>query len=74
MNPLTGILTPAVRRYVYAAYALVGIVLGAIQVAYGVTEPQWLTVSLAVYAFLGTALGLTAASNTPSPERTDGDA
>ena len=69
MNPLTGILPAKARKYVYAVYALVGVALGAIQVGYGVTEPQWLTVSLAVYAFLGAALGLTAASNVPSPER-----
>jgi hypothetical protein len=74
VNPLTGIVSPAVRRYIYAAYALVGVALGATQVAYssGTSgQPEWLTVALAVYAFVGTALGLTAASNTPSPERQD---
>lgn len=29
-------------------------------------QPDWLTVTLAVYAFLGTALGFTAAGNTPT--------
>ena len=28
-------------------------------------QPTWLTVSLSVFAFLGAAFGLTAATNTP---------
>jgi len=66
---LTDILTPAHRKLVYAVYALLGVVVGAIQVAYVAAEagqPVWLNVSLAVYGFLGTALGLTAAANTPT--------
>ena len=72
MNPLTGIVSPTVRRYIYAAYALLGVALGACQVA-GVVYLFWAdtTVWLNVYAYVGTALGLTAASNTPSPERQD---
>jgi hypothetical protein len=68
---LTDILPAAARKKVYAIYALVGVVLGALQVAYLniAGQPQWLTVALAVYGFLGTALGATAASNTPAVKR-----
>lgn len=60
---------PQIRKPLYALYALLGIVVGAIQVAYVAADagqPTWLTVSLAVYGFVGTAFGLTAASNTPA--------
>lgn len=66
---LTDILTPDHRKVVYAVYAFVGVVTGAVQVAYTAAEagqPMWLTVTLAVYAFFGTALGATAAANTPT--------
>lgn len=65
---LNDILTPTIRRVIYAVYAIVGLVLGAVQV--GVTavpdgaQPAWLTVALAVYAFVGTGLGFTASANT----------
>lgn len=62
---LTDILPANARKTLYAVYALVGVVLGAIQVAYLNIDgqPEWLTVALAVFGFLGTALGATAASN-----------
>ena len=66
---LHDILTPEVRKPIYAIYALLGLVIGATQVAYSAAEagqPTWLTVTLAVFAFVGTALGFTAASNTPT--------
>lgn len=68
---LTDILPAATRKRVYAVYALVGVVLGAVQVAYLnlAGQPQWLTVALAVYGFLGTALGVTAAANTDTQRR-----
>ncbi len=59
---------PQVRRALYTTYAVLGVIIGAVQVAYtsgGSVQPTWLTVTLAVFGFLGTALGLTAASNTP---------
>lgn len=68
---LTDILPPAQRRIAYVVFALLGVAVGAIQVGYGAAEtsqPTWLTVALAVYAFLGGALGMTAASNTPTPQ------
>lgn len=61
---------PSVRGPLYALFALVGLVLGAIQIAFSAAEagrPVWLTVALAVYPFVGAGIGFTAASNTPSP-------
>lgn len=63
MNPLTDILSPSLRKYLYAAYALAGVVLGGLQVGYGSEGPGWLDVALRVFAYLGIALGATAASN-----------
>lgn len=68
MNPLTDILSPTLRKYLYSVYALVGVVLGGLQVGYGSEGPGWLDVALRVFAYLGIALGATAASNvTPAP-------
>lgn len=56
---------PALRRKVYSAYAIVGFLLGATQVAVStaqLAQPVVLTVAMAVYTFAGTALGLTARS------------
>lgn len=66
MNPLT--LIPAKwRKAFYATYAALGIGFGATQVGYATlpdaNQPTWLLVSLGVYAYVGTALGITAASN-----------
>lgn len=65
-NPLVNFLTPNLRQGIYVVYALIGLVLGAIQVGLSAAaqgQPTWLTVALAVFAFIGTALGATAASN-----------
>lgn len=54
------------RKPMYLSYALVGVALGAVQVGVGAAEagqPLWLTVSLAVYAFLGGAFGFVAGAN-----------
>lgn len=70
MTALTDVLTPATRKAVYAVYAALGVLLGAVQVGFAAAEagqPVWLTVALAVFAFIGGALGLTAAANTPKP-------
>jgi protein-S-isoprenylcysteine O-methyltransferase Ste14 len=56
------------RRWIYAAYAIIGVIIGATQVGFAAAElaqPVWLTVTLAVYAFVGGAVGLTATSHTP---------
>lgn len=65
-NPLTGIFGAGPRKALYSTYSLIGLVVGGIQAAYGSVSagsPDWLKVTLSVYAFLGTAIGATAASN-----------
>lgn len=67
MNPLHDVLPATWRKRLYACYALVGLVIGAVQAGYVASpegQPTALTVALGVYAYLGIALGLTAASNT----------
>jgi hypothetical protein len=64
---LVGVLPAGVRQKLYVVYAVLGFLLGALQVGWssaGAGQPPWLTVVLAVYAFVGTGLGATAASNT----------
>lgn len=58
MSPLTNILTPTVRKYLYAAFALAGIVLGVCQIV-GVETGK----AADVLAYLGVVFGATAASN-----------
>ena len=65
---LRDVIPAAWRKPIYAAYALAGAIIGAIQVGYLSAEagqPVWLTVTLAVYGFIGTAIGFTASANTP---------
>lgn len=66
---LTDILSPAARKTAYTIAAVVGVLLGAVQVGFASAEagqPTWLTVALAVYAFGAGALGFTTArANTP---------
>jgi hypothetical protein len=65
-NPLIDVFGARVRRIIYTVYALAGVVLGAIQVGFAANDaatPAWLKTALAVLAFLGTAIGATAASN-----------
>lgn len=59
-NVLTDIIPARFRKYFYAAFALAGIVTGALAVA-GVDVGK----TPDVLAYLGIALGLTAASNVP---------
>lgn len=55
------------RAAIYGAYVLIGLVIGALQVGFaaiaGVDQPDWLTISLAVYAYLGIPVGGLAAVN-----------
>ena len=67
MTILTDIIPAPARRYVYAAFSLVGLILGAMQIA-GVD----VATALGVYAFVATATGLTAYANTSG--RIDADA
>ena len=72
---LLKLIPPNVRRWVYAIYGLVGLILGAISAAYGAlgdSAPDWLRIVLAVYAFVGTAIGATAGSNVSQPSDGDG--
>jgi len=48
------------------------VVIGSIQVGYAAAEagqPVWLTVALAVFAYVGGAIGYTAATHTPRQPR-----
>lgn len=75
MNILSDI-PPRIRKALYVIYALVGVVLGAFQVAdVDSLGPVDLGKTLDVFAYVGIALGLTAASNTPSyADVVEGDA
>ena len=55
------------RKPIYGAFAVAGVVIGAIQVgiaAIGAANPEWLLVTLAVFPFLAGAVGFTASANT----------
>jgi peptidoglycan/LPS O-acetylase OafA/YrhL len=74
-TPMTNFPSPRIRRTAYLLYTVIALISGALQVAYssgGWGQPVWLTVGVAVLAFLGGALGFTAASNVnldpPDPE------
>jgi protein-S-isoprenylcysteine O-methyltransferase Ste14 len=58
------------RQIIYGAFVTIGVLLGAIQVGNASinngSQPDWLTAALVVYAYLGTALGFTAAVNVTS--------
>ena len=62
---------PRARAVVYTTLALLGVVVGATQVAYVAlgTQPIWLSVAVAVYGFLASAGSLTSRTNTPVPRR-----
>ena len=65
-TPMTNFPSPKIRQAAYVVYTVVALISGALQVAYssgGWGQPAWLTVGVAVLAFLGGALGFTAASN-----------
>ena len=65
-TPMTNFPSPKIRQAAYVVYTVVALISGALQVAFssgGWGQPAWLTVGVAVLAFLGGALGFTAASN-----------
>lgn len=71
---LTDVLPARYRAVLYIVFAVVGVGFGATQVGYSAAnagQPTWLTVALAVYAFVGTAFGFTAAANTKAPTVAD---
>ena len=66
---LKDILPAGVRAKLYAAYAVLAVAIGAVQVGFsaaGTGQPDWLTVALAVFVFVGAGLGFTAQANTAS--------
>ena len=64
MSILVDVIPERARKYVYAFYAFVGLVFGALAVA-GVD----VFVPLNVYSFVGVAVGLTAYGNTNGGDR-----
>ena len=59
------------RRPIYQVFAAVGLLIGATQVGFASAsagQPVWLTVALAVYAFLGSAGFVVAQANTDTTE------
>lgn len=73
---LTDIIPAGARKTVYAVYALIGVALGGLQVGYTIAEtpqPTWVKVAVGVFAYVGVAIGATAASNTVSGRHSAGD-
>lgn len=71
MNPLVGIFSPAVRKALYALYGAAALFSGAVAAYSAASEahqPSWLDGANAVLVYVGAALGLTAASNVPTPD------
>lgn len=56
---------PQVRKYLYATYASVGILIGALDIGFATNSgvPYWLDVTTRIFAYLGVALGFTASAN-----------
>ena len=67
------------RKPIYGAFAVLGVVIGAIQVGFAAAEagnPLWLNITLAVFPFVAGAVGFTASANTnnePGPADLDWD-
>ena len=75
---VTVALSPRIRATLYMIWALGSLAFGAVQVGYSTADlgqPTWLAVCIAVWAFVGAGLGLTAASNVNvgAPEVRDPD-
>ena len=65
----------AFRKPLYGAFAVAGVVIGAIQVgiaAIGAENPDWLLVTLAVFPFVAGAVGFTASANTDASVNGEG--
>jgi hypothetical protein len=71
MNPLTGLFSPATRKTLYVLFSLAGLFVGAVMAWCGATDaaqPSWVDGATAVLTYVGAGLGLTAASNVPTPD------
>ena len=71
MLNLVDIIPAEWRKPIYAIYAVLGVVLGAIQIALD-PDPSWLMTTMAVYAFVGGAIGFVASANT-IPTKTESE-
>ena len=63
------------RKPIYGAFAVAGVIIGAIQVgiaAIGAENPDWLLVVLAVFPFVAGAVGFTASANTDATVNDEG--
>lgn len=58
---------PRLRQWLYLLYALCGVAFGAVASSDGFTMPHWLAIALPIYAYVGTAFGVTAHANVPAP-------
>lgn len=70
---LKDILPAKWRSAAYVVYAIVGVILGTVQVGYASAQagqPVWLTVAFPVFAYLGAGLGFTAKANVTSSTET----
>lgn len=63
MLNLVDIIPAEWRKPIYAIYAVLGVILGAVQIALD-PDPSWLMTTMAVYAFVGGAIGFVASANT----------
>ena len=64
---LKDIIPTAYRKLVYTIFAIVGVTIGATQVAFTAAQldqPVWLNVALQVYLYVGVAFGMVASANT----------
>lgn len=54
------------RAAIYGTYVIIGLIFGALQVAFAAgagEQPDWVTISLAVYTYLGIPVGTLAVAN-----------
>ena len=69
---LNSVLPPRARRVIYCLYGILGVAVSATQVGYAAVpnggQPIWLTVTVAVVAFLSAPVTALAVTNTPATE------
>ena len=55
------------RRIIYSTWFILGIAIGAVQVAYSDPDPTWLATTFNVWSYLGIPIAALAAANKPTP-------
>ena len=60
------------RKPIYAIYAIIGVILGSLQIAYE-PDPSWLLTTSSIYLFIGGAIGALASSNTVTTKKADAE-